>query len=126
MPLELSHRAITMTWIAFDEKTRNAAGEILGAPVKLAPTATDPLDYALASPHNSVVLAPYGEAEHLVVLTVKKNVREQLAPPPPATQVEQTPTRTGHYVSGGFLGLNDEVELEEPEQRKSWWKRLFD
>jgi hypothetical protein len=115
-----------MTWIAFDDKTRDVVGEALGTPVKLAPSSTDPLDYALASPRNSVVLAPYGNAQNLVVLTVKKNVRKEVAPPPPAAEVEQTPTRTGHYVSSGFLGLNDEVELdEEPEQRKGWWKRLF-
>lgn len=114
-----------MTWIAFDDNTRNAVGEMLGTPVKLAPSSTDPLDYALASTHNSVLLAPYGNAEHLVVLTVKKNVRKEPVAPL-ATEITQAPTRTAHYVSGGFLGLNDEVELEEePEQRTNWWKRLF-
>ena len=115
-----------MTWIAFDDKTQNSVGVMLGTPVKLAPSSTDPLDYALASSHSSVVLAPYGNAEHLVVLTVKKNVRKEPTPPPPAKEVTPAPTRTGHYVSSGFLGLNDEVELEEElEQRKSWWKKLF-
>jgi hypothetical protein len=111
-----------MTWIAFDTQTRNAVGETLGEPVKLAPASTDPLDYALASRSTNVFLAPGKTEGEVVLLTVKRNVRTV-----PAALPKQEVTRTSHYVTSGFLGLNDEVEVEEePEQRKSWWKRLFD
>lgn len=92
----------------------------------MAPASADPLDYALAREGSSVIIAPFAGSEQVAVLTVKKNVRKEPATPP-AASAKQQPTRTSHYVSSGFLGLSDEVELEEgPAERKSWWKRLFD
>jgi hypothetical protein len=122
-----------MTWITFDEKTRSALSELSDTPVRLADDSIDPLDYALASERSSVVLAPFGSSQHVVLLTVKKNVREEPVTPPvdaakhEATTPKREATRTSHYVSSGFLGLSDEVEVEdEPEQSRSWWKRLFE
>jgi hypothetical protein len=126
-----------MAWIAFDDQTQSVLSELSGAPVTLAKSSTDPLDYALASKRNSVVLVPIGTTGEVVLLTVRKNLRREPAPPPappsaPPAKPETVPakqetTQSMHYVSSGFLGLGDEVELDqEPQPRKSWWKRLFD
>src|SRR5215813_7441403 len=111
-----------MTWIAFDKKTQNALTEISRATVMLEARSIDPLEYALASPRNSVVIVPMETEGEVALLTVRKNIRVEHAPAPAAS--EKT-TRNVHYVSGGFLGLGDEFAEEEEPERKSWWKRLF-
>src|SRR5262245_19851727 len=113
-----------MTWIAFDEKTHNALTEISRAPVMLETTSTDPVDYALSSPRNTVVVVPMETEDEVVLLTVKKNIHVELSPAPVAAK-KHAP-QSVHYVSGGFLGLGDEVAEEEEPEKKSWWKRLFD
>ena len=130
-----------MSWIAFDEATHDALNRLREADDQVAFSSDDPLDYALRSQKSSVVLLPSGD--EVVLLTIKHNVVQPNAQPqeissqPEPSKAEPSQSEpessrseadTGiHYVGGGFLGLNDEVALdEEPEQRKSWWKRLFD
>jgi len=118
-----------MSWIAFDEVTHDALNRLREADDQVGFSADDPLDYALRSEKSSVVLLPSGD--EVVLLTIKHNViNNNIWPEEIPSQPEPSEPKVEagiHYVGGGFLGLSDEVALdEEPEQHKSWWKRLFE
>jgi hypothetical protein len=98
-----------MAWIVFDKETRSA----IGTPAKLA--GGDPLAYALAQERSSVVVMPAAAADQVLLLTVKRAPKRKKPAEPNI-----------RYVSSGFLGLTDEAAGEEaPEEKKSWWKKLF-
>lgn len=126
-----------MSWIAFDEVTHDALNRLREAGEEVAFSSDDPLDYALRSEKSSVVLLPSGD--EVVLLTIKHNIvnndnSPEEIPSRPESESESSQPEPGeakpesgiHYIGGGFLGLSDEVALdEEPEQPKSWWKKLF-
>lgn len=115
-----------MAWIAFDDQTHNALSTICKSPVKLEMRKGGPLEYALHTSGNSLMLFPGATAKEVLLLTIRKKIDTETATEP-APPPKQTKTPRVHYVSGGFLGLSDEVALEDaPEERQSWWKKLFD
>ena len=118
-----------MPWIAFDEVTHDALNRLRQSGDQVTFSSGDPLDYALRNEKSSIVLLPSGD--EVVLLTIKHNlINNQITAEEISSQPEpfEPKVEAGiHYVGGGFLGLSDEVALdEEPEQRKSWWKKLFD
>jgi len=122
-------RTPLMSWIAFDEVTHDALNRLREADDQVGFSADDPLDYALRTEKSSVVLLPSGD--EVVLLTIKHNViNNNIWPEEIPSQPEPSEPKVEagiHYVGGGFLGLSDEVALdEEPEEHKSWWKRLFE
>ena len=126
-----------MSWIAFDEVTHDALNRLREADDQVGFSSDDPLDYALRIERSSVVLLPSGD--EVVLLTIKHNIvnndnSPEEIPSRPESESESSQPEPGeakpesgiHYIGGGFLGLSDEVALdEEPEQRKRWWKKLF-
>lgn len=115
-----------MAWVVFDDVTRNLLGGEPGAPAPLEVGSGEPLAYALSKGQDCVVLLPATADGQVLLLTVKRHDRQpKIAAPPAQTQKAAEPGI--HYVSGGFLGLTDEVALEESQEvRRTWWKRLFD
>jgi hypothetical protein len=116
-----------MAWVVFDDVTRNVLGEEPGASARLEVGSGEPLAYALSKRRDCVVLLPGTASGEVLLLTVKPQHRQPKITAPPARMRKKTAEPSIHYVSGGFLGLTDEVALEESQEvRRTWWKRLFD
>ena len=123
-----------MPWIAFDEVTHDALNRLRESGDQVAFSSDDPLDYALRNEKSSIVLLP--SCDEVVLLTIKHNIikhniiKHNVRPEEIPSQPERSEPKVEagiHYVGGGFLGLSDEVALdEEPQPRKGWWKKLFD
>jgi hypothetical protein len=113
-----------MAWITFDPETQSALNRVPGGPGRTKLCSGEALDYALSAQKNSVVLLPSGD--DVVLLTIKKALISRVIPPKTEPAPETGKSSFG-YIGGGFLGLTDEVLIEEePKKRGTWWKRLFD
>jgi hypothetical protein len=112
-----------MTWITFDTETRAALEELSSHRGGVEVRPGDALAYAIASQKSSVVMLPSQDSVVLLTITKFLKARELVAQPEPVEQLHNSAVR---FVGGGFLGLNDEVVVDEPEQPKKWWKKLFD
>ena len=108
-------------WIAFDTRTAAALETGTGSPVQVAPVQVatgNALDYALqAKDANALLLLPTRGGEVLIA-TLRRAAAAPSALPPNSAAVS--------YSAGGFLGLTDELVLEEgTPQAKRWWQKLL-
>ena len=143
-------------WIAFDPETTSLLRSNLSQGTRIDTLRRGPVDYALAragavitvlpAPENGGLgIAVFRAPRHLAApapaaVRPAAAVQPVATPPaqatrpstitssePPAATARPTVTRTGTRASG-FLGLSDELfeEEEAVEEKKSWWKKLWD
>ena len=106
-------------WVTFDQETsstlrsRMPQGSIFQRP------GSSMMEYLLEDREATVAVLPSSGDNHAVVAVFRWNKLPAPAEPP------MTPIRSR---AGGFLGLTDEplFEDEEPEEKKSWWQRLWE
>ncbi len=108
-------------WIAFDQETSSFLHTRLAQGTKIATLRRGPVDYALAKPGSVVTLLPEADGDIGIAIFRRRGARKAVSPVAPQS-IASGPTR-----ATGFLGLGDEPAFaEEPEQKKSWWQKLWD
>lgn len=116
MPLHTIHMP---NWTTFDDETsatlrsRVAAPNIEQRPPHLA------LEHLLQRGETLVAVMPGGMLDQAALAVFRWNhVPVVQQPAPPRVKTHAT----------GFLGLTDEADFEEEvvQEKKSWWKRLWD
>jgi hypothetical protein len=111
-------------WIAFDQQTSSLLRTHLAQGTTIETFASGAVAYALAKPGAVVTLLPAMGSSGVGIAVFR----------PPVTRRkpnQSAPLPVNAFFStraGGFLGLRDEVVLEdEPEQeKKGWWRRFWD
>lgn len=108
-------------WVAFDNQSIAVLQEKTQGDVYLAEG--DALDAALSSDTPVIAMLPAAAPGRTLLLSVsRKSSAEAFAG---ATAAGQPREEGVSYVPTGFLGLSDvPVYDEEPQPKKSWWKRL--
>lgn len=109
-------------WIVFDQATAASVETKTSSRVELRAPSDESagiVGMAAATPGAAVALVPATEPGHALVMRF--------------TQNETRPTQTSpltsgaHFAPGGFLGLADEVVLEdEPAPPRKWWQKILD
>ncbi len=113
-------------WIVFDaataaavESTTNSRAELRDAD---AGQATGILAEVLSASGPAVAIVPTSSRERVLVIRLTRNAR-----PSVQEQVPATPISGARVAPGGFLGLADELVLEdEPQPPKKWWQKILD
>jgi hypothetical protein len=106
------------TWITVDEETASALRARLPEQAVVEFPERSPMEYVLDSGETTVAVLP-GRGLGQAALAVFRWTR---VPPPISAPPQRANTR-----AGGFLGLSDESMVEEePEEKKSWWKRFWE
>lgn len=110
-------------WMVFDQLTAAAVRSQTGNQVELRRAEDTPagsvIALAAAAPGPAAAVIPAADGERAVLLRFTHNVRPQTEAAP-----SLAPTRV---APGGFLGLADELVLEdEPEPPKKWWQKILD
>jgi hypothetical protein len=109
-------------WIVFDRATAEVVESKTGSPVErrnIEDAARPGSIVALAAAASGAAIAvvPADDGEHALVMRFTRPERPQAHVEVPVT----------HVAPGGFLGLADEVVLEdEPAQPKKWWQKILD
>ena len=109
-------------WIAFDQQTSSLLRSSLAQGTTVETFGRGPVDYALAKPGAVVTLLP-SAGDSSVGIAIFRWPRERFAKVVAAARPKAGKTRVT-----GFLGLSDEVLIEEEpaEQKKSWWRRFWE
>lgn len=106
------------SWITFDDETASALRSRLSEQTIVALEARSAVEYMLSGGETTVAVLPCRGLGQAALAVFRWN---RILPPvaPPSSQA--------NIRAGGFLGLNDEAILnEEPEEKRSWWKRFWD
>jgi len=118
-------------WIAFDQQTSSLLRSSLAQGTTVETFGRGPVDYALAKPNAVVTLLP-SAGDSNVGIAIFRWPRERFAKVVAAARPQIGRSQSGRPQSGktrvtGFLGLSDEVLLEdEPQEKKSWWRRFWE
>jgi len=109
-------------WIVFDQATADAVQESTGNSVELHDGSevetANVVALAIAAPGPSVALLASG-SEHTLVMRFTRRSRPQAAAQPHALTTRTAPA--------GFLGLSDEIVLDDQaEAPKKWWQKILD
>lgn len=108
-------------WIAFDQQTSSLLRSSLAQGTTVETFARGPVDYALAKPNAVVTLLP-SAGDSNVGIAIFRWPRERFAKVVAAARPKAGKTRVT-----GFLGLSDEVLMEdESQEKKSWWRRFWE
>lgn len=108
-------------WIAFDQQTSSLLRSSLAQGTTVETFGRGPVDYALAKPNAVVTLLP-SAGDSNVGIAIFRWPRERFAKVVAAARPKSGKTRVT-----GFLGLTDEVLMEdEPQEKKSWWRRFWE
>ena len=109
-------------WIAFDQQTSSLLRSSLAQGTTVETFGRGPVDYALAKPNAVVTLLP-SAGDSNVGIAIFRWPRERFAKAVAAA----LPKKSGKTRVTGFLGLSDEVLMEdEPQEKKSWWRRFWE
>ena len=118
-------------WIAFDQQTSSLLRSSLAQGTTVETFGRGPVDYALAKPNAVVTLLP-SVGDSNVGIAIFRWPRERFAKVVAAARPQSGRSQIGRFQSGktrvtGFLGLSDEVLMEdEPQEKKSWWRRFWE
>jgi hypothetical protein len=128
-------------WIAFDQQTSSLLRSSLAQGTTVETFGRGPVDYALAKPNAVVTLLP-SAGDSNVGIAIFRWPRERFAKAMAAARPQTGRPQTGRPQTGrpqtgrpqsgktrvtGFLGLSDEVLMEdEPQEKKSWWRRFWE
>lgn len=108
-------------WIAFDKQTSSLLRSSLAQGTTVETFGRGPVDYALAKPNAVVTLLP-SAGDSNVGIAIFRWPRERFA-----KVVAVARPKSGKTRVTGFLGLSDEVLMEdEPQEKKSWWRRFWE
>ncbi|MGC2697104.1 MAG: hypothetical protein WA738_15065 [Candidatus Angelobacter sp.] len=127
-------------WIAFDQQTSSLLHSILAQGTNIQTFGRGPVDYALAKPGAVVTLLPATASSDVAIAVFRRQAIRQPMRQTDAFTANLSSPRTltmntdfpkplpAHTMAGGFLGLRDEVVLDdEPRQeKKGWWRRFWD
>jgi len=137
-------------WIAFDQKTTNILRSTLAQGTRIDTLLRGPVDYALAKPSTVIAVLPATGGNDLGIAIFRraratakqKTAADQprrIPPTQPAnlrtehqSEEHRSEERRSEHRSttraGGFLGLSDEpvFEDETPQEKKGWWRKLWD
>ncbi len=113
-------------WIVFDAATAAAVESKTNSQAELrdidAEQATGILAEMLSASGPAVAIVPARSGKHALVMRLTRNAR-----PSVQEQLPATPIFGAHVAPGGFLGLADELVLEdEPQPPKKWWQKILD
>ncbi|HKV93112.1 MAG TPA: hypothetical protein VJW20_11255 [Candidatus Angelobacter sp.] len=112
-------------WIAFDQQTSSLLRSSLAQGTTVETFGRGPVDYALAKPGAVVTLLPSPGGSD-VGIAIFRWPRERFAKVVAAATRPKT-AKAGKTRVTGFLGLSDEVLIEdEPQEKKSWWRRFWE
>lgn len=110
-------------WVVFDQATAAALESKTAGSVEVRSDfdalSDSVVGLAAAAPGTAIAVVPAADSEHALLLRFTRNPRpaHATAAPPSGTRV----------APGGFLGLADEVVLEdEPAPPKKWWQKILD
>ena len=130
-------------WITFDQQTSSLLRSSLAQGTPVETFGRGAIDYALAKPGAVVTLLPAaGSLDIGIAVFRRPKNRFTAVAPAPATKAVVAPTPPKSVVkiastlppraiktrAGGFLGLSDESVIEEElvEEKKGWWRKLWD
>src|SRR5580765_5615012 len=104
-------------WIAFDQETTSLLRSTLVQGTKIDTLLRGPVDYALARPSAVITVLPTSGSGELGIAVFRPSRHVAVTPPQAAVRRSALPPRAGSRTAGtragGFLGLSDEVVLEE-------------
>ena len=106
-------------WTTFDEETSSTLHAKLPEQAVIELSGDSALEHALASNETMVAVMPCRGLGQAALAVFRWN--QVPASPPPRLPLATT-------RAGGFLGLADEplFDNEEPAEKKTWWKRLWE
>ncbi len=126
-------------WTVFDDAAAAAARERGGqVDVRRGDDAGPAVSEALDQQARVVAVFPAREPGKAVVLRSRRSASEPAVAASPSPAVAATPEALAakppsklepkvSYAAGGFLGLSDELVLdEEPPKPKKWWQKILD
>lgn len=132
-------------WIAFDQETTSLLRSTLAQGTKIETLRRGPVDYALAKPGAVIALLPAQGSNDSGIAVFRPARTAVMRPPASIERAAVTPPRVAAAPSlraavappttnraatraGGFLGLSDEpvFEEEEAQEKKGWWRRLWE
>lgn len=119
-------------WITFDQQTFSLLRARLSQGASIETFGRGALDYALAKPGSVVALLPLFEGAQVGLAVFRPQPRPTAVQPvktlQPMPKIGEPLSSRGITRAGGFLGLSDEpvFEDEQPEEKKSWWRRFWD
>ena len=114
-------------WITFDQQTYSAVSSRLPHEAVFEIPGRTALEYALTNNQPVVAVLPSASGDGVSIATFRR-------PAMPAVSMSARPAvsapasrSAANSRPSGFLGLNDEpVYEEEPQEKKSRWKRFWD
>lgn len=101
-------------WIAVDEETSSALRSRLPEQTVVQLSEGSAIEHVLRRSETSVAVLPCRGLGQAALAVIRWN-RIPASPPSPLPNTR----------AGGFLGLSDEIVEEEPQEKKSWWKRWW-
>ena len=104
-------------WVTFDQETSSALRSQLPNETIFQRPGNSMMDYLLEDREAVVAVLPSSGHNQAAVAVFRWN----RIPAPPEEPVIPAGKR-----AGGFLGLIDEAEFDDEQERKSWWKRLWE
>ncbi|HET9285637.1 MAG TPA: hypothetical protein VFR24_27105 [Candidatus Angelobacter sp.] len=123
-------------WIAFDQQTSSLLRSSLAQGTTVETFGRGPVDYALAKPNAVVTLLPSASDSNVGIAIFRwprdRFAKVMAAARPQTGRPQIGRSQIGRPQSGktrvtGFLGLSDEVLMEdEPQEKKSWWRRFWE
>ncbi|HEU4416316.1 MAG TPA: hypothetical protein VFT65_16125 [Candidatus Angelobacter sp.] len=128
-------------WIAFDQQTSSLLQATLAQGATIQTFGRGAIDYALAKPGAVVTLLPAAGSNSDIGIAVFRGPKTRRPARPrdafkanPAsahtlsTNSEFAKPLPGRTMAGGFLGLRDEVVLDDEleQEKKGWWRRFWD
>jgi hypothetical protein len=115
-------------WIAFDQQTSSLLRSMLAQGTRIDTLLRGPVDYALARPSAVITVLPASGSSHLGIAVFRPARHVGAAPQRKSALPPRVSSRAEGTRAGGFLGLSDEVVLEEEtaQQKKGWWKRFWE
>ena len=105
-------------WVTFDQETSSALRAQLPQETIFQRPAQSMMEYLLEDREAVVAVLPSPGSNEAAVAVFRWN----RIPAPP-----EQPVLPAGKRAGGFLGLIDEPMFEdEPQEKKSWWQRLWE
>lgn len=119
-------------WIAFDQQTSSLLRSMLAQGTRIDTLLRGPVDYALARPSAVVTVLPASGSSGAGIAVFRPLRHVAVAPTEPVVRRSALPPRastcTGGTRASGFLGLSDEVVIEEEigKEKKGWWRKFWE
>ncbi len=119
-------------WIVFDQATAAAVASKAGGHAELCNAgAEQPGDVLAMAPADGTAIAvvPGEDSEHALLMRITRRAPQPARAEPRTSPPAQAVLPGARVAPGGFLGLADEVVLddeEEPQPPKKWWQKILD